>query len=179
MTLVRTFSTLLASFCFFGSIQALACGGWVLKDLQAKREIRFLVESLLVIDSANPDPTFMRTGRAQPSLINGDRLVLEGTDVILKKRLGREAGGKRRFDSQKIGAFKDGALDLGEGRRYVLSRDGSKITVKNGDDLEAEGTVSAGCETGKNAQIRRVAFYLAWKTLGLDPYAKPLTNWWW
>lgn len=170
----------------FSTGTALACGSWLLEDLEAKRSFRFKINGIELVDPHNRDPEFMQTGKKGAHFISGDRFVVAGDTIQLLKFSRKNSTGGRLYKKIDIATYANDVLKFRSGSEYVISSvtdDPQKILVKQGEKVVAQGSMGA-CKDPKlgfNAQREkpRVAAYLIWKNLKLDPHGPRVENWWW
>lgn len=170
---------------FLVSEFSFACGSWTFKDLEIGKKIRFKISGVELIDDQRPDPEFMQTSKEAAFFTHGDRVRLKGKELRLSKYIGEQKNGKRIFSTDSIGSFSNSTLKLKSGAEYriVFSDGEKKIRIENANkQLLGEGQLSeefSKCTDMRAAQIYRVAYYLIWKNMKVDPFVKPIKNWWW
>ncbi len=177
---------LLLAISFAPAIPVLACGAWTFQDLESERRYTFKVSGIELVDDSRPDPEFMQASRDIAFFSQGDRVRLKGDSLRYSRKVGKTDDGKRKFVTQSIGTFsKAGLLKLNTGGEYSVSfadnneiiqvQDSNKKLVGRGQ-LTKEFT---NCHDTRQTQLNRVAFFLIWRDMKIDPYTKQAENWWW
>jgi len=182
---------LVCALCIF-SAQSFACGTWILEDMQSQRKIRFKKFGVEWIDAKRPDPEFMNSGKDSAFLIQGHRLDYANMQLRYLKLNSYSPKAKRIFEAEILGTLSEAMIQTKKSGTYQISTSQSQddeksiqLVVTHGGKTVAQGNLKVDCQTQGEAreqeikhQRKRVASYFAWKELGLDPFAKPVENWW-
>ena len=182
MLLLRPFSITLVTLFFFQA-SASACGFWEFSDLEAKRSLKFLVNSIEMNIKGKADPRFMKTTSNRAFFTNGDRVKYTANGKVeLLRYQGLRSSGKRVFKKEFLGTFSDSSLTLTRGEKISLKVKGeSEIGVYLGKPLVGKGAFQNDCfkSSSLKNEMRRILSYYIWKSLKIDPLIEPVANWWW
>jgi hypothetical protein len=168
------------------SSQALACGSWLFKDYSSNSHLKFLNRQIELDDKKRPNPRFMSAHNRRAFFSNGDRIKYTSHNKIeLLSYLRVGSKGKRTFKKSSLGSYSQLKAKIkGYGTIEV------KLSPTHPHQLSAfvqgkkvgEGVVTKeACLQNSNIQkqARRVMSYYIWLSQKIDPYKKPVANWWW
>lgn len=156
---------------------AAACGFWRMTDAEKKLEIGWLINSASIKKGARRvGALYLDTeSKHGPRVVAGKRVVLDVVDGRLRKR------------GKPIGAIAGNTITIGKRTYTIAFTDPSDyhgmaawaLTVTRGDDVIVTSAQAAALcapmhhnpplseDAQQDTIIRRVAFYLAWRDVGL------------
>jgi hypothetical protein len=156
-----------------------ACGFWIFKDLEAKKDYRALVMSFenIPTEKNTMSSRFLMPTDKTASVENGDIINYHKEEITYFKHgpLGRK--NEKQKNTKTIGRFVNDTIiidNYGEFKLAVTNENNyQKITVTNKDGvIVGTGDLTSECTKEAEYQKRRLIGFYAWKSLKIPPLYK-------